>query len=352
MCACQACEEWFARLRPLQLRLAAACGQHGATVFHACLHLLQLERQASALLAPPPAKPHTPAAVPAARHHPAATPAAESAAASAAESAAPLGEAEWPSLGATAAPAAPKETPTKPSAKEAKAAKRQAAKLRQPRKAVPLAVQPRILQRSDEAAPAARPEPASRPGGAPKLAGSGMGGKKSAQPAPSADVLARLEKLSREVLSTLRQVGSAICAMGDPDAIAGLHAHAIEAFAGLFAATRCAACLLFINFILTAASPSNVLSKDICGSLLPALFLEQISPGVPCPSALTCAMMYMQGPTSNTGLDGGHALRGRRKLPGSRAYLLGYSALCGHIYEGGGRRVRVQQSRRSICRHC
>ncbi len=212
-------------MRPLQLHLAAACDQHSATVFHACMHLLNLQRQASALLAPTPAEPPAPEPSPAA---PQPLPAA-----SAAEPAAPLGQADWPSLGASKA--ASKVKPSAQEKKRSRQASKPDRKKQAGRKAVPLAVQPRILQRSEEAAAAARPEPASRPSSASRKAGAQQ---KSRQTAAGADVL---EKLSREVLSTLRQACGALCAMGDPDTIGGLHAHALEAFAELFAITRWAA---------------------------------------------------------------------------------------------------------------
>lgn len=239
----QACEEWFARMRPLQIRLAVAAGQNGATIFHACLQLLQLQRQAAALLAPAALDPPPAASAPAAPRPPAAeTPtdsaahsAATSSAASVATPVAPLGQSEWPSLGASAAPA-------KTSAQEkrrSKLAAKQDRKKQGSRKATPLPVQPRILQRSEEtAAPSAKPEPASRSRAAPTKAEVRVAGPKAVQSAAAPDPVPRLEKLSREVLSTLRHACTAFCAQGDPDAIAGLHVHALQTFGALFPATR------------------------------------------------------------------------------------------------------------------
>ena len=148
---------------------------------------------------------------------------------------APLGQSEWPSLGASVAPA-------KPSAQEerrSKLAAKQERKKHGGRKAMPVLVQPRILQRCEEAAaPSAKPEPASRSGTAPIKAGGRVAAPRTAPKMAAPDLMPRLEKLSREVLSTLRHACSAFCAQGDPDAIAGLHSHALQAFAGLFLATR------------------------------------------------------------------------------------------------------------------
>ncbi|CAL8462813.1 g2346 [Coccomyxa elongata] len=238
----KACEEWFARMRPLQLRLAVAAGQNAAMVFHACLQILQLQRHAAALLAPVAPGPPPAASAPATPHQPAAETAdseahsaASSAATSAATPVAPLGQSEWPSLGASVAPA-------KPSAKEkrrSKVAAKQDRKKQGGRTAMPLSVQPRILQRSEEAAvPSAKPEPASRPAAVPIRAGVRVHIPKAAPSAANPDPMPRLEKLSSEVLSTLRHACTALCAQGDPDAIAGLHSHALQAFAGLFLATR------------------------------------------------------------------------------------------------------------------
>ncbi|BDA50909.1 probable serine/threonine-protein kinase SMG1 at C-terminar half [Coccomyxa sp. Obi] len=238
-CRMQACEEWFARMRSLQLRLAVAAGQNGATIFHACLQLLQLQRQAAALLAPAAPDPQPAASAPAAAHPSPADittdSAAHSAATSAATPVAPLGQSEWPSLGASAAPA-------KPSSQEKRRSKL-AAKLDRKkqggRKAMPLPVQPRILQRSEEAAaPSAKPQPARRSAAAPTQAGARMAAPKTAPSAAAPDLMPRLEKLSREVLSTLRHACTAFCAQGDPDAIAGLHNHALQTFGALFLATR------------------------------------------------------------------------------------------------------------------
>ncbi len=230
-------------MRPLQLRLAVAAGQNGATVFHASLQILQLQRHAAALLAPVAPKPPPAASAPATPHQPAAETttdseahsAATSAATSAAMPVAPLGQSEWPSLGASLAPA-------KPIAKEkrrSKVAAKQDRKRQGGRKAMPLPVQPRILQRSEEAAaPSAKPEPARRPAVVPVRAGVRAVAPKAASLAAAPDLMPRLEKLKWEVLSTLRHACTALCAQGDPDAIAGLHSHALQAFAELFLATR------------------------------------------------------------------------------------------------------------------
>ena len=55
----QVCEEWFARMRPLLLRLAVAVDAHPAVLSHATAQLADLKGQLRAMLAEPkaPAKP-------------------------------------------------------------------------------------------------------------------------------------------------------------------------------------------------------------------------------------------------------------------------------------------------------
>ena len=47
----QACIEWFVRLRPSLMKLAAALGQHTATAYHGQRHLATLQKHNQSLLA-------------------------------------------------------------------------------------------------------------------------------------------------------------------------------------------------------------------------------------------------------------------------------------------------------------
>lgn len=224
----QACEEWFVRLRPLQLRLAAAVGQQGAIVFHACAHLAQLNRQAAALLVPP--SPEPTALAPATQQPPMLEPAAGPAA--------PLGQTDWPSLAAAAVPT--NKHGAGASAQDRKRSK-QAARLERKkqggRKAVP--VRPRILQRSSEADEPAVPvipihKQVAQKKTTPRK--QDIKDQNAMHSAAAADLHASMVKLIKEVLSTLRRACSALCTQGNPDAISGLHAYSLKMFAQLFSA--------------------------------------------------------------------------------------------------------------------
>ena len=228
----QACEEWFHRMRPLQLRLAAAAGHNGAVVLHAMQLLPALQRQAAALLAPPP---------PPLVAKPTAAPAPDAAPADATANApAVAGQTEWPSLPGHAAQHVPAGTRGKGRAKRGKdkgPGRPRAMPVDNPSSDAPPAaiLQPKILRRAtppptdaisavQHPVTGARLDPGMAVGNG--SATSGVGGGER-QPVSAA------EKLARDVLSVLQHACAALVSWGEPDAVAGLHAHAHTAFGPL-----------------------------------------------------------------------------------------------------------------------
>lgn len=242
----QACEEWFVRLRPHQMRLAGEAGHHSAVVFHACQHLAHLQRLSAALLELPPKKavaanfaPPTPAAVSAPRD--------VRTSSGRPDTAANLPEKDWPSLGAAAATGAdinktskqPKNSSTmaaaagEPIAEDASMHRKQEQQgkqkhARQRKKAIPVAepvVVQRVRTRSSKQTAAVVADAAT------------VQTPAQAKPQISAHQRKqRLQSIANEVAATLRHAGHALCAMSVPDTLVGLHAHAVHAFRQTFAA--------------------------------------------------------------------------------------------------------------------
>jgi hypothetical protein len=260
----QACEEWLVRLRLPQLRLAAAAGHHGAIIFHASQHLAHLHKLTVALLENK--KKAAPVFAPAA---PASVKAPKDAAPSPKKQPSTLPEKEWPLLAAPAvnpgnrgpdaeqlehAAAGALNQARANSGQQGRQKGTPAARRRATSIVMPVPVQ-RIRRRSEE-------EGAKQQGqaGAPEAsallvrlpeATNAKGLRAPVQPATQQLSLhqrrQRLHGIAAEALSTLREAGLALVVLGDPDGLAGLHAHAAHAFRPVFAATKYASCHSLLN---------------------------------------------------------------------------------------------------------